>query len=111
MSKRLTNLTILFSSAGRRVELIRCFQEDASALGIPVTVLACDANPDFSPACQITDSSYRVPRCDTPDFIPAMVNICRDHKVDLVIPTIDTELLALSESRAIFGAIGTKLII
>lgn len=103
------SLTILFSSAGRRVELMNCFREDAAELGLPVRILAADSNPRMSAACQAADRSFAVPRCLDADFIPRMRSLCAEQRVDLVVPTIDTELPVLAHARADFGREGTRV--
>ena len=99
--------TILVSSAGRRVGLIDCFRDSAEALGVDLRVLAVDLDPAMSAACQAADLALPVPRCTEPAFIERLVEICRVHAVDLVVPTIDTELENLSRHRHRFHAIRT----
>lgn len=103
--------TILFSSAGRRHQLQRCFREDAQRLGIALRVLAADANPAMSAACHAADACFLVPRCSDPDFVPALIEICARERVALLIPTIDTELAVLSLNRAQFEAVGTRVVV
>ena len=100
---------ILISSAGRRVELIRCFRDGAAHLGIDLRVIAVDVDPAMSAACQVADVAIRVPRCDRPEFIDALLGICVQHDIDLVVPTIDPELEPLSAQAARFGEIGVDL--
>jgi len=100
---------VLFSSAGRRVELIRCFRKDAEALGITLRVIAVDANPGLSSACREADASFEVCRSDDPAYIDDLLTICGREKVRLLIPTIDTELLPLSESLKRFQEMGVAL--
>jgi carbamoyl-phosphate synthase large subunit len=97
------------SSAGRRVALIECFRADAAELGLPLRVLAADANPDWSAACRVCDAAYRVPRCTTEEFILALLALCKREQVDLVIPTIDPELEPLAAARPQFQALGTRV--
>jgi carbamoyl-phosphate synthase large subunit len=104
-----SHLTVLFSSAGRRVELLNCFREDARELGLVLHVLAVDCDPTMSSACQVADHSLAVPRCTDASFIPRLLEICAAERVDLVIPTIDTELLPLAEARHEFETIGTRV--
>jgi carbamoyl-phosphate synthase large subunit len=101
--------TILISSAGRRVELIRCFRDGAAHLGIALRVIAVDVDPAMSAACQVADVALQVPRCDRAEFIDELLRICLRHEVDLVVPTIDPELEPLSEQAARFGEIGVAL--
>ncbi len=85
-------VTVALSSAGRRVELMRCFREDAAALGMEARLLALDADPDLSPACQLADGCFRVPPCTDETFIPSLGRLAREVGIDLLVPTIDTEL-------------------
>lgn len=101
-----SNCTILFSSAGRRVELIQCFRASAAALGVELRVIAVDLDPQQSAACQVADLALPVPRCDHPEFVDAVVGICADQGVDLVVPTIDPELPPLSRHADRFRAAG-----
>ena len=105
------NLTILISSAGRRVELINCFREDARALGIGLRILAADANPALSAACVAADGQFLVPRCDSDQYISRLLEISARERVNLVIPTIDPELLPLARARREFGQIGTHVVV
>lgn len=102
-------VTVLFSSAGRRVELINCFREDAAMLGISLRVLAVDMHPEVSAACQAADRSWTVPRCTTPDYVGRLLEICREEGVDLLVPTIDTELAVLSAATDQFAKLGTRV--
>ncbi|WP_338425821.1 ATP-grasp domain-containing protein [Sphingopyxis kveilinensis] len=104
--ERRGKLTMMISSAGRRGELLQCFRASAAELGISLTILACDLEPEWSAACQLANRSFAVPRADSADYVPALLSLCSAHGVDLLVPTIDTELLALSESLDRFRAEG-----
>jgi carbamoyl-phosphate synthase large subunit len=101
--------TILISSAGRRVELIRCFRNGAAHLDIDLRVIAVDVDPAMSAACQVADVALRVPRWERAEFIDALLGICLQHHVDLIVPTIDPELEPLSAHVARFREIGVDL--
>lgn len=102
-------MRILITSAGRRAELLQCFRTDAAALGIDLTILACDLNPDWSVACQLADKHFPVPPVTDPAYVDTLIELCRVHQVSLVIPTIDPELLPLSRARHRFAEIGTRI--
>jgi carbamoyl-phosphate synthase large subunit len=104
-------LTILFSSAGRRVELMNGFRRDAAALGLDLRAVATDMNPDWSAACQTADRAFNVPSCRSPAFIGRMLEIVAEESVDLIVPTIDTELLAYAEAAAQFEAKGCRVMV
>ncbi len=102
-------LRLLLTSAGRRAELLQCFRADAAALGIELEILACDLNPDWSPACQLADARFAVPPVTDPGYVDALLDICRDHAVSMIVPTIDPELLPLSLARTRFEAVGADV--
>lgn len=95
----LRRVTVALSSAGRRVELMSCFRQDAAELGLDVRVLALDSDPDLSPACLLADGAYRVPPCTDEAFIPFLGDLARDVGIDVLVPTIDTELPAFAASK------------
>ena len=102
---------VLFSSAGRRVELMNCFRADARVLGSSLKVLATDMNPAYSPACQSAAEAIPMPRCTDAEFIPRMLEVCVRKGVSLVIPTIDTELIVLAAHRDEFARCGVRVAI
>jgi carbamoyl-phosphate synthase large subunit len=106
MSKK---ITVLISSAGRRTRLISCFREAAARLGVEITMLATDMNPAMSSACYAADSAFEVPHCLAPAFAEKIKALCAEHRVDLLVPTIDTELALLAQEVSAFRAFGTRI--
>ncbi|HTG43344.1 MAG TPA: ATP-grasp domain-containing protein [Verrucomicrobiae bacterium] len=102
-------VTVLFSSVGRRVALVECFRRAAQELGVPLKTVGVDLNPSLSAACQLVDASFSVPRSTDPEFISSLLKICDAERVNLLVPTIDTELEVLAENREKFYAIGTQI--
>lgn len=107
----MTITNILFSSAGRRVELISCFRRAAGKLGMGVRLIAADARPEWSPACATADKCLQVPSCLDVDFIPSILKICRKEQISCIIPTIDTELPVYAASCREFATEGIKIIV
>jgi carbamoyl-phosphate synthase large subunit len=107
----LQSLTLLVTSAGRRVELLACFREDAARLGLALRIVAADARPDLSPACHIADKSVAVPRCSEASYTQALLETCARERVSLVVPTIDPELQVLSRDQDRFKALGARVVI
>lgn len=99
---------VLISSAGRRVVLLDIFRAALREVGLRGRVLACDMSR-LSSAFHLSDGGYLVPRCTAPDFIPAVMEICRANDVRLVVPTIDTELPYYAEHRGAFDRIGATV--
>ncbi len=101
-----TNL--LFSSVGRRVELIRAFKRAYQSLAVSGYVVASDIDP-LAPGLQVADRSYIVPRINSPDFIPALLRLCEREAISVVFPLIDPEIPILAASRDAFESIGTRV--
>lgn len=55
------------------------------------------------------DKYYQVHKGDTDDFIDDMLNICNSEGIDVVIPTVDVELVNLANNVDRFNDIGTKV--
>jgi carbamoyl-phosphate synthase large subunit len=90
---------VLISSAGRRGALVRLFQDAVAKEG--GRVYAADAG-QWSAACRLAHAWWRVPRCDDARFVPAVLELCIEHGINLVVPTIDNELPVFAANRAQF---------
>ena len=101
---------ILFTSVGRRVELLTAFREAADRLDEPLLLCGTDITGD-APALRVCDRYFLTSRIRSDSYIPELLDICGREKIDLLIPTIDTDLLVLSENREKFEEIGTRVLI
>ena len=104
-------LPVLFSSAGRRVELIECFRRAATLLGYELVAIAADAKPDLSAACRISDQTFSVPRVTDASYGDAILEICYATKCRLIVPTIDPELELLASLRAKLANAGVHAVV
>lgn len=100
-------MNVLITSAGRRVALVRAFKR---ALGGDGVVVAADADP-LAPAFEVADESEVVPRLGSPLYRERLAQLCSRRRINLVIPTIDTELLVLSDMSAQLGEAGTFVMV
>lgn len=89
---------ILILSAGRRVELIQRFSRAQRELHIKGKIVAADMS-DTAPAIYFADSFHVLPRISEDGYIQALIDVCRAEAIDLIVPTIDTELPKLSQNR------------
>jgi len=96
-------VNILITSAGRRTSLMLAFQKAARPLGLKV--FAADLDP-LAPACLLADAAFPVPRVTDPGYGPALLHLCRQWGVGLIVPTIDPELPILARQTAAFAAEG-----
>ncbi len=92
------NANVLILSAGRRVELIKCFKNARNRLKIKGSVVAGDAS-DLAPALYYADEHIIFPRIDSGRYIEAILEACQRFQINLIVPTIDTELLLLSKEK------------
>ena len=103
-------MKILFTSVGRRVELMQAFKKAAEDLGVDLTIVGADITAS-APALFFCDETQIVCRIKEPQYIPQLLEICEKEQIDCLIPTIDTDLLLLAENKQKFEAIGTKVLI
>lgn len=94
----MTEYNILILSAGRRVELVQSFQKAAKRLNIKSNIVAGDCSKT-APAIYFADRKAILPRIKEDNYIDEIINVCKKENIKLVIPTIDTDLLLLSEER------------
>jgi len=104
-------MNILITSAGRRVSLVRAFQKELSAIDPGGLVITTDAQPALSSACNVSDRAFKVPLFNSPEYIDALLEICRVNEISLVIPSHDAQLKVLALNRDKFEAQGTQIIL
>ncbi len=104
-------MNILITSAGRRVSLVRAFQQELRNSFPNAKVIAADAKPKLSAACHTADDYFEVPRLDNSSYITSLIEKCKEYEISLIIPTIDTELLLLAKHRSVLEANGIQPII
>jgi len=109
MNKIVGNL--LISSAGRRVELVKAFQNSLRSFGVNAKVYATDMHPELSSACNVADGCFAVPAANDQQYIGSLIDICKKNNVSLVVPTIDTELELLSLNSDFFRAEGIDVLV
>lgn len=103
------NHNILITSAGQRVALVRNFKETLNRYYPDSKVYTTDMNPLMAPAAYVSDGSFEVLRVTDPEYIAQLLELCKSNNVGMVVPTIDTELIVLSEHREQFAANGISV--
>lgn len=103
-------IRLLFSSVGRRVELLQVFRAAACRLGYALEIFGADI-AETAPALVFCDEVRLVPRISDAAYIPTLLEICEQERIDALIPTIDTDLLLLAENRSAFDRIGTWVLV
>jgi len=103
-------INLLFTSVGRRVELIQAFRKAYETLNLNGNIVVLDIDP-LAPALQVTDRSYLTPRYSSPDYIPAVIDICRREAIDLIFPLIDPDIPILAQAQQEIEATGAKVVV
>ena len=103
-------IRILFTGVGRRVELIQAFRNAALVLNKSIIIYGSDLT-GTAPALSYCDYYRKTVSMKDPGYIDNLLQICVEDGINLVIPTIDTDLLLLSESKERFKAIGVFVLI
>lgn len=98
----------LVSSGGRRGALVRLLQRTPAGVG--GSVLVADASR-LSAAGLLADSFEIVPRIADSEFVPTMLRLCREHRIRMVVPTIDTELMTYAQHAQEFAALGADVLV
>ena len=99
---------ILFTGVGRRVELVQAFRQAALVLNRQLKIYGADMVVT-APALAFCDYVRIVRGMKEEGYIDEILKICRDDHIDLLIPTIDTDLLILS--RNIDKFVSTKVMV
>ncbi len=101
---------ILFTSIGRRVELIQEFVAAAETLNYGLEIYGADIM-GTAPALNFCDHTVKVPCIKDEAYIPSLLACCKENNIDVLIPTIDTDLLILSKNKEAFREIGTIVLV
>lgn len=99
---------ILFTSVGRRVELMRLFRASYRALSDDGHIVATDID-SLAPALHALgagDKTYLVPRSSDESFVSRLLEICTKERIDLVLPLIDPDIPVLANEGQRFNEMG-----
>jgi carbamoyl-phosphate synthase large subunit len=78
----------------------------------PVTLLAGDIDP-YAAGLYLVEPDQRMilPRGDDPRFADLLLACCERESVDVVVPTVDSELIPLAARRSQFEQAGIRLVL
>jgi len=108
--KSSSDVCVLFTCIGRRVSLLKSFRRAAKQLKLRASFLGTDIT-ELSPALQLCDKRFLVKPISHPRYISDLLRIVKAESVDLIIPTIDTDLLLLAENKAGFEKLGCRVLV
>ena len=100
-------MNILFTSVGRRSYLVKYFKE---ALGNMGEIHVANSS-SLSPAFQVADHYVVTPLIYDDNYIPFLLNYCREKQIDAIISLFDIDLPILSRNKKVFQENGVKVIV
>jgi carbamoyl-phosphate synthase large subunit len=102
------NVNLLFTSVGRRVELLRSFRRAYQELDLQGKIVVSDVDR-FASGMHVADVARLVPRIDSPEYIPELVRILEEEEIAVLFPLIDPEIPILAAHRDRLERCGTRL--
>jgi len=111
ITQAVLKMNILITSAGRRVSLVKAFREELKKVFPEGKVITSDAEPLLAAACHVSDAYFEVPRLRDKSYMEILVRKCRELSVNLIIPTIDTELLLLAQHKCLLEENNIQVVI
>ena len=105
-----TKMNILFTCAGRRAYLLRYFRVELDKFSPGSRIFATDMQLN-APALAFADEKIQVPSVYAEDYLAITVDICKSRGIDLLISLNDLELPLLSNNKAVFEEVGTKVLV
>lgn len=100
-------MNVLLTSVGRRAYMVKYFKE---ALGEDGQVHVCNSD-DKTVAFHYADKSVISPLIYDENYIPFLLNYCKENKIDMLLSLFDIDLLVLAKNKEKFKEIGTNVIV
>jgi len=104
MTSNTNRLTILRTAAGSSpsVSQFQAFKR------LGVRIVGVDSNP-LSVGLMFADAGYKVPRASDPNYLDALIRICKKESVNWFLPSLDEEFVLIASNAASFEAVGTRI--
>lgn len=100
-------MKILLTSVGRRSYLVKYFKQ---VLGNDGEIHVANSSA-LSPAFLVADKSVITPLIYDEQYIPFLMDYCKNNKIDAIISLFDVDLPILAKNRDEFAKIGTTVVI
>lgn len=95
--------SILITSIGKRVQLIKHLSKNFNIIGV-------DAG-DLNSCRYFVDKFYKIPKAVDKNYISELLKICEKENVEMIIPLYEGEFFILNENRDKFLKTNTKLML
>ncbi|HBG28770.1 MAG: hypothetical protein A2Y10_07090 [Planctomycetes bacterium GWF2_41_51] len=104
------NFNILFTCIGRRVSLLNSFRRAAKQLKLDCKIFGTDRSV-LSSALHLCDGKFIVKSVNHQHYIKELLEIVKQNKVNLIVPTVDLDLHILAENKDKFSAAGCTVLV
>jgi carbamoyl-phosphate synthase large subunit len=99
--------SILISSAGRKISLLKLFQDAAHARGWRVIAGDYDS---LAPSLFMADEAVQLPAVTAEGYISRLLELAQSREIRLIVSGIDTDLLLLAQNSRRFLDIGCRVL-
>ena len=96
-------MTIILTSIGKRVELIKHLKTKGRVIGVD--------SSEFNAGRYFTDDFYVIPKASQSGYVEALLDVCTKEKADYIIPLHESEFDILCDNRSRFDEIGVTLVL
>ncbi|MBQ8839827.1 MAG: ATP-grasp domain-containing protein [Clostridia bacterium] len=100
-------MNVLLTSVGRRAYMVKYFKE---AIGNDGFVHVCNSD-DKTVAFHYADKSVISPLIYDEEYIPFLLDYCKENKIDMLLSLFDIDLGMLSKNIDKFEEIGTRVVV
>ncbi len=101
------SLNILFTSVGRRSYLVKYFREALKGRG---KIYAANSS-EISTGLEVADERVITPLIYSEEYIPFLLEYCKNNRIDSIIPLFDVDLPVLSKNKCLFDSIGVRILV
>jgi carbamoyl-phosphate synthase large subunit len=80
--------------------------------GETLDIFSADIDPN-APGLSLVDEDRRLPVSEDPEdsYTELLYELCERHRIDVLVPALDHELLLLASARVFFAEIGTRIVL
>lgn len=100
-------MNVLLTSVGRRAYMVKYFKD---AVGENGNVHVCNSD-DLTVAFHYADYSVISPLIYNENYVPFLLNYCKENKIDILVSLFDIDLPVLAKNKQSFEKIGTRVIV
>lgn len=100
-------MNVLLTSVGRRAYMVKYFKEVLAENG---QVHVCNSD-DKTVAFHYADKSVISPLIYDDNYIPFLLDYCKENKIDILLSLFDIDLMVLARNKQKFADVGTRVIV